>query len=445
MNPIVSITNMLFAYPSFQSHRRRQGWHVVCALGLFLLLTCQAPAVAIKSTVKTLDLPSGEEISLEVFGKSTQLQILWIASTPGIKPRQRQVAEKLAQHHMQVWLVDLAESLFLPHTTQTLRTIPARMVAELINALPGNKQTSILIISNSYGAIPALRGIHAWQSQYPQTSRLLGVVLFSPNFFTHVPALGSQPSFIPELAATNVPIYLYQEAKNGNRWHLPAILNVLQQHAPVYTEILPGVTSMFYDEDQAAETFAVLQTMPDKIQHAVDILSRHETPAIALPVEAGLPIMSDSGLDSQLKPYRGHVQPQPFSLVDANGKNFEVKDFSGKVTLINFWASWCSPCVEEIPSLNRLKQAMAGKAFQLISINYAESPQHIHEFMRKVAVDFPVLVDPAGKLAGQWKVVAFPSTFVIGPDGKIQYGANAAIHWDAPEVLQQINQLLEQH
>lgn len=445
MKPIVSITNMLFTCLSFQPHRARHGWHVVCALGLFFLLTWQSPAADINRTVKTLALSSGEEISLEVFGESTQLQILWIASTPGIKPRQRQAAENLAQQHMQVWLVDLAESLFLPHSTQTLRTIPATVVAELINALPGDNQTSVLIVSNSYGAIPALRGIHAWQSQHPQRTGLIGAVLFSPNFFTHVPALGSQPSFIPELAATNVPVYLYQEAKNGNRWHLPAVLEALQQHAPVYTEMLPGVTSMFYDEDEAAETFTVLQTMPDKIQRAVNILGRHEVPARALPVVAELPTMSDSGLDSQLKPYRGHIHPQPLSLKDANGKHFEINNFNGKVTLINFWASWCSPCVEEIPSLNRLKQDMAGKAFQLISINYAESPQHIREFMRKVAVDFPVLVDPAGKLAGQWKVVAFPSTFVIGPDGKIQFGANAAIHWDAPDVLQQINQLLEQH
>jgi peroxiredoxin len=444
MSSLVSITNMLSAFWSFQPYRVQHGWRVVYALGLLLLLTCQSPAIEIDRTVKTLALSSGEEITLEVYGKNPQLQILWIASTPGIKPRQRQVAENLAQHNMQVWLVDLAESLFLPHSTQTLRTIPATVVAELISILQTDDSSPVLIVSNSYGAIPALRGIHAWQSQHPQRSRLIGVVLFSPNFFTHVPTLGSQPSFIPELAATNVPVYIYQEAKNGNRWHLPAVLDVLQQHAPVYIEMLPGVTSMFYDEDQAAETYATLQTIPDKIQRAVNMLGQHEVPARALPVVAKLPTVSDSGLDSQLKPYHGHIQPQPFSLVDANGKQFEVSDFHGKVTLINFWASWCSPCVEEIPSLNRLKQAMAGKAFQLISINYAESPQHIREFMRKVAVDFPVLVDPAGKLAGQWKVVAFPSTFVIGPDGNIRYGANAAIHWDAPEVLQQMNQLLEQ-
>ena len=445
MNDLQSFRNLLFTYLSLQSNWRGHGWHVVWTLSLFFLLTCQPLAAPNSSVVKTLSLSSGEEITLEVFGKNPQLQILWIASTPGIKPRQRHVAENLAQHNMQVWLVDLAESLFLPHSTQTLRTIPATVVAELINTLPGGNLSSVLIVSSSYGAIPALRGIHAWQSHPPQRTKLIGAVFFSPNFFTHVPTLGSQPSFIPELKATNVPVYLYQEAKNGNRWHLPTVLDALQQHAPVYTEMLPGVTSMFYDEDQASETLEVLKTMPDKIQRAVSVLNRHDVPVQALPLTGNIPLVTNSGLDSQLKPYRGYVQPQPFSLEDVNGKRFEIKDFNGKVTLINFWASWCPPCVEEIPSLNRLKQAMQGKEFHLISINYAESPQHIREFMRKVEVDFPVLVDQAGKLAGKWKVVAFPSTFVIGPDGKIHYGTNAAIHWDAPEVIQQINQLLEQH
>ena len=132
------------------------------------------------------------------------------------------------------------------------------------------------------------------------------------------------------------------------------------------------------------------------------------------------------------------LQPISFTEWDA-----VLESLRGSIVVVDYWASWCPPCVEEIPSLNRLKRMMQGAEFQLISINYAESPQHIREFMRKVAVDFPVLVDPDGKLAGKWKVVAFPSTFVIGPDGRIQYGANAAIHWDEPAVVKKLMQLAE--
>ena len=85
---------------------------------------------------------------------------------------------------------------------------------------------------------------------------------------------------------------------------------------------------------------------------------------------------------------------------------------------------------------------MQNEAFQLVSVNYAETPENIRAFLQKVSVDFPVLIDPQGKLTGQWKVVAFPSTFIIGPDGKFHYGVNAAIHWDTPEILQKLKQLL---
>lgn len=435
---------MLFFHDVLQLTRGKQRWRIIWTLGLLCLLTCASLAAPERGVVKTLAFSSGEEITLEVFKGGNELRILWIASTPGIKPRQRQVAEALAERDMEVWLVDLAESLFLPHSTQALRAIPTPVVAELINTLLNHNSAPALIVSNGYGAIPALRGIHAWQAQKPQTTNLLGLVLFSPNFFTHVPTLGKPPSFIPELAATNVPVYIYQEAKNGNRWHLPAVLDALQKNAPVYSEILPGVTSMFYDEDKAPETYATLKILPEKILRAATLLAQHEISAQLLPIPTEMPAVTNSGLDSQLKPYRGQVQPQPISLKDADGNHFEVRDFKNMVTVVNFWATWCPPCVKEIPSLNRLKQAMRGKAFRLVSINYAETPQHIREFMRNVAVDFPVLVDPAGKLAGQWNVVAFPSTFVIGPDGKIQYGANAAIHWDAPEVIQQMDQLLRQ-
>jgi len=85
---------------------------------------------------------------------------------------------------------------------------------------------------------------------------------------------------------------------------------------------------------------------------------------------------------------------------------------------------------------------MNGKPFQLISVNYAESANDIRAFLDNVNVDFPVLIDPGGKLTSQWKVLAFPSTFVIGPDGNIQYGVNAGIHWDTEAIIAQLNNLL---
>ena len=143
----------------------------------------------------------------------------------------------------------------------------------------------------------------------------------------------------------------------------------------------------------------------------------------------------------KLSSFAGNPLPPAIDLLDASGQRVKLHDYRGKITVVNFWASWCPPCVEEIPSLNRLREQMQGQPFELISINYADNPEKIHEFMNRVNVQFPVLIDPNGKLSQQWNVIGFPSTFVIGKDGKILYGVNAAIQWDAPEVINALKAL----
>ena len=86
---------------------------------------------------------------------------------------------------------------------------------------------------------------------------------------------------------------------------------------------------------------------------------------------------------------------------------------------------------------------MKGKPFELISVNYAESEQRVKAFLKKVDVDFPVLLDETGRVSAKWNVLVYPSTFVISPNGKITHGVNGAILWDSPEVVQQLNELMQ--
>ena len=79
--------------------------------------------------------------------------------------------------------------------------------------------------------------------------------------------------------------------------------------------------------------------------------------------------------------------------------------------------------------------------FELISINYAEDQKTILDFMKKVNVEFPVLLDKDGTFARKWNVIAYPSTFVIDKSGRIKYGVNAAIEWDSPELIEKIKSL----
>ncbi len=150
-----------------------------------------------------------------------------------------------------------------------------------------------------------------------------------------------------------------------------------------------------------------------------------------------------SGLDLQLKKYVAANSPLPIRLNDVNDRLVSRDNYRGQVTVVNFWATWCGPCIEEIPSLNRLVESMQDLPFELISINYAEDKQQVIDFLKMVNVDYPVLMDYNGEYARQWNVVTYPSTFLIGSDGQIKYGVNAAIEWDAPEVRQAIRDMLK--
>jgi thiol-disulfide isomerase/thioredoxin len=136
------------------------------------------------------------------------------------------------------------------------------------------------------------------------------------------------------------------------------------------------------------------------------------------------------------------MKPLKINLKTASGQSFIRENFTGKVTLVNFWASWCGPCVEEIPALNRLREHMKDRPFELISINYAEKPQQIREFLNMVRVDFPVLLDEDGSYSAKWNVLVYPATFVIATNGEIVYGVNGAIEWDSEEITGKLEALM---
>jgi thiol-disulfide isomerase/thioredoxin len=256
--------------------------------------------------------------------------------------------------------------------------------------------------------------------------------------------LGHDAGYLPVVRATNIPLVILQASDANNRWYLDSLLDQLRSAgSPVYTVMLSGVRDLFYFQEHLDAEASAFSALPERMRRIVQLLDKTPTPLTA----AALPKTQTSdkhlGLNDKLKPYSGHVKPRSFQLPSVEGGPFAIDDYKGKVTVLNFWATWCPPCVEEIPSLNRLRQAMSGEAFDLISINYAETPEAIGSFLNKINVDFPVLIDAGGRESARWKVFTLPSTFVIGPDGSIQYGVNAAIEWDSPEVIQGLKGMMK--
>jgi peroxiredoxin len=390
----------------------------------------------------TLDV-LGEEFTLQQFSASGKQLILYVAPGYGFNQRSTSTAQVLSKLGIEVWMVDLAENFFVPHGNESSHSFSGRYVADIIQQAYLKTGKNITLLSSSFGAIPVLRGARLWQVNNPLLKKayLNGAILFSPELYKTIPALGIDPEFEPITAATNIPIMIYQSELRNNRWQLENVVSRLEKsHATVYQKIMPDVVSFFYEIDELPQTMKNLRELPLELPRIIHLLQATNTPLLAekLPKAEKRKFTS---LDVGLKKYKGNKLPRPFDLKNIKGERIKRDHFKGKVTVVNFWATWCPPCVEEIPMLNRLKVKMKDVSFELISINFGQEKSTISDFLSKVNVEFPVLLDEGGKIAGDWNAVVLPSTFVIGPNGKFAYAVNAAIEWDSPEVVAALKKL----
>ena len=124
------------------------------------------------------------------------------------------------------------------------------------------------------------------------------------------------------------------------------------------------------------------------------------------------------------------------------GAPVSLKALQGQVVVVNFWASWCEPCMAEMPSLARLGERMKGKPFRLVTVNYAESREKIDLFLAKTGLDLPVVADHQGDAADAWGVGGLPMTFVVDKSGRVRYRSFGERNWDSGESVDRIEKLL---
>ncbi len=130
-----------------------------------------------------------------------------------------------------------------------------------------------------------------------------------------------------------------------------------------------------------------------------------------------------NGQDEPEEPRVGKISPN-FRLPDLSGRMVELKAVypKNRVTLVNFWATWCGPCRVEIPEFNRIYQEYRGKGLEILAVNtWDESkPESIKTFVEQAKMEFPILLDTEWKVATQYGVRGIPTTVIIGPTGHIQ-------------------------
>ena len=124
------------------------------------------------------------------------------------------------------------------------------------------------------------------------------------------------------------------------------------------------------------------------------------------------------------------------------GATKTLADYRGKVVLLNFWASWCPPCLREMPSMERLRLKMAGRPLAIVALDSAETAEEVNGFLSRMKLGFPILLDPDGSNTKRWKVFALPTTFLLDAEGRVRYVLTGPTEWDEGEALEIIESLL---
>ena len=132
-----------------------------------------------------------------------------------------------------------------------------------------------------------------------------------------------------------------------------------------------------------------------------------------------------------------------FSLTSVDGRTVRLSDLRGKIVMVHFWATWCPPCVEEIPTLDRLFRDLVGKDFELLAISVDENgASGIVPFLQRNKLSLPVLLDPDHAVSKSYGTFKFPETYILDRNGIVKHKIIGARDWADPAALQGLRDLI---
>ena len=392
---------------------------------------------------------SENEINVRHYAADGDLLIIWLVDHDAHRKMFEKMLDAINASGIEIWRVDPLADYFLPRSSENERTLSGDAVAALLEHAHRVSDKTIMVAAYDRMPLPALRGIRLWQQsgqqsaqKYNQKSRLAGAVFFYPNFFGPPPVAGEKPVLDPILEMTNIPVTIYQPETGAQRWRLMEVLEGFwKAGSPTHAYIVPQVRDWFFmgEKDRGSGDKDAADKMPEQLKQFAKVMDAYPKPKS--PIAKSGKQFKAAQVKELVKLKKPRLAPG-FLLKDQDGEIFKHDDYKGQVLLLNFWATWCPPCVEEIPSMNNLQNRYDEQKFKIVSINYREAQKQLREFSEKIPVDFPVLFDHDGKVSLQWNVFSLPSSFVIDKKGYIRFSANRAIDWDTQTSWNAIDLLL---
>lgn len=392
--------------------------------------------LAFSAHAETLTLPSEQEVNIEEYGddKAKHL-VLWMHSERGISEElQKTILDISQKQSIKILMPDWLDSYDITPSRSALEKIPQQDVEDLISHY--SKQLSkpndkLFIVASGRMNSLILNATHHLQTQGNHS--LGGIIMVSPYLHKGVPNIGKSLTYLKITAFSNLPLYIFQAERSPRFVPHPQLVKELEKGgSPVYSHILAKVSGGFHARDIEDLTKADLQekvAFPKQFSNALSLLQ--QTPAAAIKPLQNYNRHKRTRRLSKL--HKITVETKKLNLNDIHGKRHHLDDYKGKVVLVSFWASWCGPCIEEMPSLVKLK-AKYKDQLEILAVNVREDANTITRFTGMMNINFPLLQDLDSQATEDWKVYVYPSNYIIDKTGKARYAATGAMDWQDTEI-----------
>jgi len=142
-------------------------------------------------------------------------------------------------------------------------------------------------------------------------------------------------------------------------------------------------------------------------------------------------------------PVVGNPAPD-FTLMDLEGRTWTLSELKGQVVFLNFWATWCPPCISEMPSMQNLYNTLPQDQFKMLTILYSDEASNAKDFAEKLEITLPILVDGDKKVGMEYGLTGVPETFILDKQGIIRETVKGPAEWDSAEVIHMLRGYIDQ-